>query len=647
MKAVTTRVRGSRRAALVARGAAVLALGAGCGLATAARAATSPVAPSCLPKQLNTSAQLAGTRVEVSPAPGSGTADPHTQISFLGAPAGEIRDVAVVGQRSGAHAGTLRAYSQGDGASFVPRSPFTAGEQVSVRAQIGGRHVAFAFGIDTPWPTTGVGPFPNPTPPPSDYQTFVTLPGVQAPILTVSVADRDPSAGDILTSNGPGPGRYGPLIYSPQGSLIWFDQLPAGLVADDLSVQSYDGQRDLTFWEGRVLSLGFGQGKDIVMNSRYQAIATISGGNGLEPDLHEFQLAPHHVAYFSAYNPIRCNLAAASGPRDGVILDDVFEEVDVKTGLVRSEWHALDHVNVNYSETSAPASRAWDWFHLNSIDPERNGDVFISARNTWAGYQIQGATGQIIWTLGGLHSSFKMGPGAQTAWQHDGRMLPNGEVTFFDDGSDPPEPNRDGAANRDYDQARGVTIAIDLSTRRATLVAQLTHPGDPLLAGSQGNMQALAGGNTLVAFGGVPEITEFARGGAVLYDAHLPYDMIFYRAYREPWSAQPASPPAVSANLNNVGETIVHMSWNGATDVRAWRVLAGARRSSLTVQATVPDTGFETAAELPGGSGYGALGGLGYVAVQALGSGNRVLATSRTVAISSYASADPVGRSAR
>ena len=107
----------------------------------------------------------------------------------------------------------------------------------------------------------------------------------------MTVADRDPAAGEILTTNGPGPGQYGPLIYTPQGRLVWFYRLSGGEAAEDLSVQSYEGRRDLTWWKGRVLSLGFGQGEDVVMNSRYQTVARVGGGNGLKADLHEFQIA--------------------------------------------------------------------------------------------------------------------------------------------------------------------------------------------------------------------------------------------------------------------------------------------------------------------------------------------------------------------
>ncbi len=139
-------------------------------------------------------------------------------------------------------------------------------------------------------------------------------------------------------------------------------------------MQSYEGQRDLTFWQGKVLDLGFGQGEDLVLNSHYQTVASVHGGNGLEADLHEFQIAPHGVAYITAYNPIRCDLSSPGGARNGVIIDTAVQEIDMKTGLVRWEWHSLDHVNVADSQTAAPSNATpWDWFHLNSIElePER------------------------------------------------------------------------------------------------------------------------------------------------------------------------------------------------------------------------------------------------------------------------------------
>ncbi len=590
---------------------------------------SSAVSPDCLPATLDHSASLPGTGIDVSPAPETDTANPDTQISFLGTNAADIQQLSVVGSESGRHQGSVREYSQGGGGSFVPDKPFDPGESVRVSALVGagghGRPIAFGFRVDTPYPTASVGEFPNPSAAPADYQSFYTLPAVQAPVLDVSVPDRDPAAGDILTTNGPGPGQYGPLIYTPQGRLVWFDRLQAGETAENLSEQTYDGQRDLTWWKGRVLELGFGQGEDIVMNSSYQTVARVAGGNGLRADLHDFRIAPDDIAYTTAFNPIRCDLAALKGARGGTIIDTAVQEIDMRTGLVRWEWHSLDHIAASESETETPTTATpWDWFHLNSIDVEPDGDLFISARSTWAGYQLEGGSGRILWRLGGLKSSFKMGPGTETAWQHDGRILANGEVTFFDDGSNPPI----------HQQSRGVRISLDFKTHEARLVAAFTHADPPLLAASQGDMQTLADGNTVIGYGGVPAISEYAPDGTLLFDADLPYDMAFYRAFRFPWSGRPLTPPAVVASLNDTSEeTIVHASWNGATGVAAWRVLAGKQSGPLLVRATIPANDFESSTTLPAR--------FARVAVQPLDAAHHVLGTSHTVQVISFAASLP------
>jgi hypothetical protein len=584
------------------------------------KGASSAVAsPTCLPAPIEHSAKLAGLPVDVSPAPETGTANPRTQISFLGVRASDVHDVSVAGERSGMHAGHLEAYSQGDGVSFLASTPFDMGERVTVKATVGrnasAKPVAFGFRVDTPYSTAGVPPFPNPQAPPGDYQSFATLPGVQAPILSVAVADRDPAAGDVLTSNGPSAGRYGPLIYTPRGRLVWFRQLSGDLSAENLSVQRYEGRPDLTFWQGKVLSLGFGQGEDLVMDDHYRIVARVSGGNGLAADLHDFQIAPHEVAYTTAYNPIRCDLSSAEGAHDGAIIDTAVQQIDMNTGLVRWEWHSLDHVGVSESQTSPPKETPWDWFHINSIDLQPDGNVFISARSTWAGYQLEAGSGRILWRLGGLKSSFKMGPGTKTAWQHDGRIVSNGDVTFFDNGSNPPI----------HQQSRAVRVVLDFKRREARLRSVYTHP-NLLLSVSQGNMQTLSNGNAVVGYGAIPEISEYAKDGTLLFDAHLPFVMSSYRSVRFPWSGRPLSPPATVAELNNTREeTIVHASWNGATDLAAWRVLAGGGPGALQARATIPASDFESSTILP--KKYA------YVQAQALDRAGRVLGSSPAVRV--------------
>ena len=306
----------------IAAGIVVAIVLGGCGQTGSHSSAQSGKSPACLPATLSHSAKLAGLGVDVSPAPETDTANPYTQISFLGVPATAIREVSVAGQSSGDHAGLLHGYSQGDGASFVPDTPFDPGERVRVRAVIvssnGGRPIAFQFRVDTPYPTATIPEFGNPQAAPADYQSFYTMPGVQAPVLTVAVPDRDPAAGDILTTNGPGPGQYGPLIYTPQGRLVWFDKLSGGEAAEDLNEQTYEGRRALTWWKGKVLSLGFGQGEDIVMNSSYQTVARISrrqrpeGGPARLPD----RSSRHRLHHGVQPDPLRPH-ARSKAPRTG------------------------------------------------------------------------------------------------------------------------------------------------------------------------------------------------------------------------------------------------------------------------------------------------------------------------------------------
>ena len=117
------------------------------------------------------------------------------------------------------------AFSQGDGASFLPDGPFQAGEQVTVAAAARGAvpaRLSFSFDVDTPVVTSKIASFPNPAAAGADVLSFYTLPDAHPPVLTVTTPDQDPGAGDILTTNGPGPGQYGPLIYDAER--------PAGVV---------------------------------------------------------------------------------------------------------------------------------------------------------------------------------------------------------------------------------------------------------------------------------------------------------------------------------------------------------------------------------------------------------------------------------
>jgi Arylsulfotransferase (ASST) len=558
----------------------------------------------------------AAPALAISPLNGTPDASPQTQISFLGVPVREISHVSVVGSRSGTHAGKLEAYASSPGASFLPARPFVQGEHVTVTALVG-RHghterVGTSFTVARLSGYRAAAGQPFALSKPGLVQSFVSQPDLHPPSVQVTADSPQAAPGDVFLTPAHGYGQAGAMIINSQGALVWFHPVPKGEIAADLQVQSLDGQPVLVWWQGHVPpSLGVGFGTDEIYSTSYKPIGTVTAGNGYQADLHEMQITPQGSAFLTAYSLVDADLSSAGGARDGVLQDAILQEVDIKTGLVMFEWHAYGHVALSDSYSQPSASQPWDYFHLNSIslDPWGDGNFIVSSRNTWAAYEINHLSGAVMWRLGGKHSSFKMGAGTGTAYQHDVRWQPNDTLTLFDDGATP----------KVHSQSRAINERINWKTRTVELIGRDVHT-PALLAGSQGNDQVLPNGDSFIGWGEAPYFTEISPSGAVLFDAHIPFPGESYRAYRFPWSATPATPPAVAVTSSSADAATVYASWNGATGVSDWVVLAGASPTSLTPVATVASSGFETA--IPVGSGDA------YFAVQALGSGGQLLGTS-------------------
>jgi Arylsulfotransferase (ASST) len=603
-----------RAACLVPRAARLLALTLAVALLGVVVGPVDGVAPAIA------AAPAPAPAVTISPLPGTPDATPSTQISFLGAPVSELHDIRVAGSRSGAHSGRLVAYKAAAGASLLLSRGFDEGERVTVTAVVGSgaskRRIGTNFTIARLYSLPSE-PLPKrPADSPSDVQGFHSRHDLSPPVVDVTVPATNPSAGDIFITSATGPGQDGPMILEPNGALVWFKPVPSGVSTTDLRVQQFEGKPVLTWWEGQIID-GHGRGDDYIYNSAYEPVAPVHAGNGLQADLHEFDLTPQGTALISAYEPIHANLSSIGGSSEGLLNDCVVQEIDVRTGLVMFEWHALGHVPLSYSYAPVPheSGTVYDYFHLNSIQPQADGDLLIGSRNTWAAYMINTAGGGTVWTLGGKHSSFTLGSGVRFAWEHDAEVLPEGNVSIFDDEASPPESN----------QSRAIVVALNQAAHTATLARQLIHPGTRILTQSQGNAEGLPEDEEFVGWGEVGYASEFSAAGALDFDMHLPPGGSSYRAYRMPWSATPAHAPtlAAAAGAGTGASTVVYASWNGATAVTGWRVFAGRSPTALTAVGQFLRAGFETEMTVPGT--------LHYLAVQALGSAGQVLGSSRAV----------------
>ncbi len=374
------------------------------------------------------------------------------------------------------------------------------------------------------------------------------------------------------------------MIIDDDDHLVWFHPV-SGATGIDLKVQSHNGQPVLTWWEGAVTN-GHGSGVHVIADETYAELQRVQAQGGYTADLHDFRLSDRGSALLLAYQPVTHDLRSIGGPIDGVVLDSVVQEIDLADGNLIFQWRGIDHVSVEEScmPLSVPPtpSAPFDYLHLNSIEVDRDGDLLVSARNTWTVYKIDRSSGAVKWRLGGKNSDFAASTEALFAWQHDARRQADGTISLFDDGADPPVES----------QSRGLVLVTDEAAMTVAVSREYDHP-DPLLTGSQGNLQVLPETNVVVGWGAQPRLTEFSRDGRVLLDAEFEDGSSSYRAFRLPWTGRPTDQPAASVTRSS-DSLLVYASWNGATEVDSWRVLAGNREARLTSVAQVPKTSFET-----------------------------------------------------
>ena len=534
-----------------------------------------------LPARGAFAAPPSGSEVAVYPIPGSRVASPQSQIAFRGVPLGGIGAVSVTGSKSGPHNGTLRADSDGRGGSFLPSAPFSAGETVTVTTSLNIRGASggeFRFTVASPSGSIPFGHWPAAPRVRGDVLGFHSRPDLRPVAVRVTTRSLGQPPGDIFLAPWFGPLQDGPMILDPQGGLVWFDPLPDGQVASGLRVQRFLGRSVLTWWQGHI-SAGLGSGHAVMVDSSYRPVAAISAANGLPTDLHEFEITPWNTALVTSYLPLYWNASRIrGGSQKQIVLDSVVQEIDIPTGLLLFQWDSLDHVPVTDSYAPLPqrgTRNPYDYFHINSVDLDRDGTLIVSGRNTWTAYKVDRGSGGVIWRLGGKHSSFRLAPGTHWAFQHDVRVQASGDrfITLFDNESSTYKVRGESGA---------LKLRLDLKHMTAQAVARHRH-SPSALASFAGDLEQLPNGNDFVGWGAQPYFSEYGHRGRLLFDGRFVDANASYRAYVFPWSGEPdpaSSPPQV-ATARRRGGLFLYASWNGATGVASWRAFGGAGATTL------------------------------------------------------------------
>ena len=424
---------------------------------------------------------------------------------------------------------------------------------------------------------------------------YVTVPD-DLPPVTVSV--NLPEAGDGYIFIAPYERRIGGTPYSPYllivdgtGELVYHKKLPAEAV-------------DFKKQVGEVLSYARAS-RHSIMDSTYNVVDAITAANGYHSDFHDFQILPNGHVLLLIYEERQIDMSqiAPGGYPDATVVGCRVQELDQARDVV-FEWSSFDHIPITDTTKSLLDQRI-DYVHCNAIELDSDGHLLLSCRDTDQVIKINRDTGDILWRLGGKANQFEFvnAIGAEDVEfikQHDVRRVANGNITLFD--------NRLGAANysRAVEYQLDEVASLTGTNRIATLVWEYRNTPD-IHGHILGNAQRLPNGNTLIGWGsGHPAVAEVTRGGAKVFELLLPLEMQNYRAFRFPWVGRPDTEPTLVVETENLTTTTLSYSWNGATDVAAYRVYGDPSGFPTTLLKVEPKTGFETTTVFTGlaDSGY-------------------------------------------
>ncbi|CAD0092692.1 unnamed protein product, partial [Aureobasidium mustum] len=415
------------------------------------------------------------------------------------------------------------------------------------------------------------------------------------------------------------------VMLDEHGDLIWMDE-SFGPYVMNLKVQEYQGEQYITLWSGNIDS-GSGLGTYYMF----------SASNTLENDFHEFTITTDNTALLTSYDTISVDLTSFGVQGRGWIYDSLFREMDIETGEIVFEWRASDHFAIN--DTFYPIGSAgqspeapFDFFHINSVDKDSDGNYIISSRFMHSIACISADTGAILWTLGGRNNNFtdlSGGRATDFAWQHHASVQANDQISIFDNANYKKwhEKLLEGS-----EISRGMLVRLDKENMTVELVQEFMNPGSRGTP-QQGSMQVLDSGNVLLGWGYHAGYTEYSPDGEVLCDTHINPAMLFsfgfvhsYRAFRaSTWIGRPNTQPDVYLNPAN-GYALV--SWMGATEVSHWILqtvnATSADELNFIDAVKVEKDGFETQIEVPDGD-------YEYLRIVAVDKTGGVLASSKIV----------------
>ncbi|KAM5482370.1 hypothetical protein McanCB56680_003739 [Microsporum canis] len=409
-----------------------------------------------------------------------------------------------------------------------------------------------------------------------------------------------------------------PAIFEDNGQVVW--KGPDDASTYGFKPQLLDGKPVIVSWFGYVNDTGFGLGAMSIFDSSYEKIHEVTlPGDGddyyktiYEPktfpsymDNHEGQITEQGTIVVTVVNVTEADLRPVGGPEKGWVVDGGFYEIDIKTNEVLFRWSAAEHLDeipVTFSrkplEGAGTSSKdPWNYIHINSV--HKSGDSYVVSSRYSCNIFLISKEGKIIWRLNGIDGGdFELGPGTNFCYQHEVRFVSHtvDKITLSTHNNE----NADFTPANETKPTTGLVLDLDLSTKKVSLNRMVWNSERPVVSRAQGSYQILGNDHILMGQGAIPVIEEYDANGAIVMDARFGLDntVTSYRAYRSAWVGTPKTKPSVKVcGADPNGAVVLYVSWNGATNVEAWKVYSSSDSGEQEI-ATVQKNGFETRMEL-------------------------------------------------
>jgi Arylsulfotransferase (ASST)/Secretion system C-terminal sorting domain len=273
------------------------------------------------------------------------------------------------------------------------------------------------------------------------------------------------------------------------------------------------------------------------------------------------------------------------GQENVEVLGHAVQHWDVD-GSILFDWRSWDHLDeipfTARPDCTSLYTETFEHLHINSIDV-KDDFIYLSARFTSVVYKVSRATGEVIWGCGtGPGNDFTFtGTGINIPldfnYQHDCRILDNGNLTVFDNGN---------GHRPDYAYAKEYTL--DEDNMVADLVWWLRND-PPSRAAITGSHQKLANGNHVVGWGNInPAVAAIEVDSLrnviwkLAFDRYIPLSR-FPGTYRVNKSEQftPSYRPYVS--YSNLGDSYeIQCNWFGhEEEVAGYNLYGGSSEDDM------------------------------------------------------------------